>query len=348
MKNRIISIFIFVLSAVVAFAGNPDRQGEAGAGELLFNPWAASAGLHTLNTSSISGVEAMRLNVAGIGRGFDKTSIYLSNTRLFVGSDLQLNAFGLVQKVKKNSAIGISLVAVDFGDINITTYDLPEGTGGTYSPSFYHLGVGYSYTYQNKIAVGVLFRTIVESLNDVSASAFAIDAGVSYVAGERDNFKLGVSLRNIGTPMNFGGEGLSFIGSNPVGESNYQLTFNHRPSSFELPSVLNIGVSYDFYVAQKSFIRAMGNFTSNAFSLDQLGIGAEFNFNRIFAARVAYKHELSADLLDDKNIYTGVAAGFSVQVPLKKGSKRRISLDYAFRTTSPFEGSHNFGVRLEM
>ena len=348
MKNSI-SIILFILAGwVTVFAGNPDRQGEAGAGELLFNPWAASAGLHTINTSSISGVEAMRLNVAGIGRGFDKTAIYLSNTRLFVGSELQLNAFGLVQKVSNSSALGVSLVAVDFGDIDITTYDLPEGTGGTYSPGFYHLGVGYSYTYQNKIAVGVLFRTIAETLNDVSAYAFAVDAGVSYVAGEKDNFKLGVSLRNIGTPMSFGGEGLSFIGKNPVGNSDYQLTFNHRPSSFELPSVLNIGVSYDFYVAEKSYIRAIGNFTSNAFSLDQIGAGAEFSVNNIFAARVAYKYELGAELLDDKNIYTGLAAGFSVQVPLKKGSKRHLSLDYAYRTTSPFRGSHNFGIRLEI
>lgn len=346
--KKISALIIFLFAGLVAFAGNPDRQGEAGAGELLFNPWAASAGLHTLNTSSISGVEAMRLNVAGIGRGFDKTALYISNTRLFVGSDLQLNAFGLVQKVNKSSAIGVSLVAVDFGDIPITTYDLPEGTGGTYSPGFYHLGVGYSYTYQNKIAVGVLFRTIAETLNDVSAYAFAIDAGVSYVAGEKDNFKLGVSLRNIGTPMNFGGEGLSFIGKNPVGASDYQLTFNHRPSSFELPSVLNIGVSYDFYIAQKSYIRAIGNFTSNAFSLDQLGVGAEFTFNKMFTARVAYKYELGADLLDDQNIYTGVAGGFSVQVPLKKGSNRNIALDYAYRTTSPFRGSHNFGIRLEI
>lgn len=347
MKN-IISVILFLIGTVTVFAGNPDRQGEAGAGELLFNPWAASAGLHTLNTSSVSGVEAMRLNVAGIGRGFDKTALYLSNTRLFVGSDLQLNAFGLVQKFNQSGALGISLVTVDFGDIPITTYDLPEGTGGTYSPGFFHLGVGYSYTYQNKIAVGVLFRAVAESLNDVSAFAMAIDAGVSYVAGERDNFKLGVSLRNIGTPMSFSGEGLSFLGKNPVGESDYQLTFNHRPASFELPSVLNIGISYDFYVADKTYIRALGNFTSNAFSLDQLGAGVEFTFQKIFTVRGAYRYDIGTELLDDSNVYTGVAGGFSVNVPLKKGSNRKISLDYGYRTTNPFRGTHNFGVRLEI
>ena len=64
--------FIYILFAVVmsltmchsAFAGNPDRQGEAGAYELLMNPWARSAGLHSMGTSFVNGVEAMRLNVA--------------------------------------------------------------------------------------------------------------------------------------------------------------------------------------------------------------------------------------------------------------------------------------------
>jgi len=57
-----------LLLAGVAFAGNPDRQGEAGANQLLINPWARSAGLHSLNTSYVSGAEAMYLNVAGLSR----------------------------------------------------------------------------------------------------------------------------------------------------------------------------------------------------------------------------------------------------------------------------------------
>ena len=58
-------LFCFLFFATVVEAGNPDRQGEAGAYELLMNPWARSAGLHTMTTSMIMGVEALRLNPAG-------------------------------------------------------------------------------------------------------------------------------------------------------------------------------------------------------------------------------------------------------------------------------------------
>lgn len=348
MKKILLLFVISIFAGATLFGGNPDRQGEAGAGELLINPWAASAGLHTLNTSSVSGVEAMQLNVAGIGRGFGTTSLALGNTQLYAGTGVQVNSFGIAQKINESNTFGVSLVSLDFGDIPITTYDLPEGTGGQFSPRFFQLGVGYAYTYQNKISVGVLFRTVSESLQDVSATAFAVDAGVSYVAGDKENFKLGVSIRNVGTPMKFGGEGLSFLGKNPSGDGDYQLTFSHRPAGFELPSLLNIGASYDFYLESKSYIRALGNFTSNAFSLDELGAGLEANFRNFFVARVAYKYEIGTELLDESNAYSGLSAGFSVMAPLKKGSSRKIALDYAYRATHVFNGTHNFGVRLEI
>ena len=40
----------------------------------------------------------------------------------------------------------------------------------------------------------------------------AVDAGIQYVTGPNDNIHFGISLRNIGTPMRYSGEGLSFTG----------------------------------------------------------------------------------------------------------------------------------------
>ena len=80
--------------------------------------------------------------------------LLVSNARLFEGSTIQMNSFGYAQKMKNNGAFSVSLVAMDFGDIPVTTVGQPEGTGADYSPSFFHLGLGYAYTYENKISVG--------------------------------------------------------------------------------------------------------------------------------------------------------------------------------------------------
>ena len=217
MKKIFTLVIITLFSAQLAFAGNPDRQGEAGAYELLMTPWARTAGLHTLNTSLASGVEAMRVNVAGLSR-INKTEIVLGNMQYLVPSSISMNALGLAQRFSSSGVFGVSLVSLNFGDIPVTTTDLPEGTGATYSPNFFHLALSYAHTFENKVSVGILFRTISESIADVNAFGFGIDAGVQYVTGPKDNFKFGISLRNIGAPMQFGGQGLNQQLSAPNGE----------------------------------------------------------------------------------------------------------------------------------
>jgi hypothetical protein len=349
MSRNFYYIFIFLGVFLVTFeakAGNPDRQGEAGASELLMNPWARSSGVHSIGTSFVSGLESMRVNVAGLGR-IKSGEIAYSNARLFEGSGMGMNALGFGYRIKKNSVLGITFTSLDFGEIPVTTVNLPEGTGGFLNPSFFNLAVGYAYTYENKISVGVLFRGISQAIQDVSSFGFGIDAGVQYVSGDKDNFKLGITLSNIGSPMRFGGEGLSFQGANqdPAGGTSYNLTYNARSAQFELPSMLNLGVSYDFYFGEKMYLRGIANFTSNAFSRDQLGAGVEFSLFDKVVLRGAYKYDLGSENDAVKNVYTGFAAGISVQTHLDKSKKNNIGIDYAYRTTSPFKGTHNLGLR---
>jgi len=321
---------IFFLIAIVAFlpfqleAGNPDRQGEAGAYELLMNPWARSAGLHTMSTSMIRGVEALRLNPAGLAR-INSTEVLFGHSRYLEGTELRMNAFGLAQKVG-------------------------EGTGATFSPNFFNLGLAYAHTFDNKISVGITLRLISETIADLSAFGFGIDAGVQYVTGPADNFKFGISLRNIGSRMSFGGQGLSFPTENPDGTLSYDITVNQRSAEFELPSVLNIGMSYDINVTKDNRITVLGNFTANSFARDQLGAGVEYSLKDMFMLRAAYKVEvgLSAAQEAEKSVYSGLSAGVSVEVPMRKQSENRFGIDYAYRATQPFSGTHNIAVRITL
>ena len=332
-----------------SFAGNPDRQGEAGAAQLLLNPWARSAGLHTMNTANITGVEAMRLNVAGLSR-IAKSEFVFSHTRYLEGTDIGINAFGIAQKVGKSGVFGASLMAMDMGDIPVTTTNQPEGTGATFSPRLINLGLSYAYMFENKISVGILFRAVSESTADLNAFGFAIDAGVQYVTGPQDNFKFGISLRNIGSPMTFRGQGLAENLPNPEGQNVYTLSYFQRSQRFELPSQLNIGLAYDFVINPKHRITPIANFTSNSFSQDQVGGGLEYSFNDMFILRGAYKYEFGSE--DDGGIRapveTGISGGVSVQVPLKKDSPNRFGIDYGYRVTEPWGGTHNISVRINM
>ena len=58
MKKHLSIILITILGLGTVQAGNPDRAGSAGAGQLLINPWAASNGLAGANMASILGLES--------------------------------------------------------------------------------------------------------------------------------------------------------------------------------------------------------------------------------------------------------------------------------------------------
>jgi len=347
MKKYIPLLFALLICSITSQslqAGNPDRQGEAGAYELLMNPWAKSAGLHTMTTATITGVEALRVNVAGLSR-INKTEVNMGHALYLQGTDIRLNAFGIAQRVGESGSFGFSIMSVDFGDIRETTVNQPEGTGTTFSPQFFNIGVGYSHTFSNKISVGAAFRVVSESIADVSAMAFAVDAGVQYVAGDQDNFKFGISLRNIGSRMTYRGEGLAVQAPSP-NSSGYELTFSQRAASFELPSLLNIGLAYDFLFNHHR-LRVLGNFTAHSFSQDQIGGGLEYALNEVFMLRAGYKYEFGSENDIEGPIYTGLSAGASVAIPLSKEKKNtRLGIDYAYRATKVWNGTHNIAVRI--
>jgi long-subunit fatty acid transport protein len=324
-------------------AGNPDRQGEAGAYELLLNPWARSSGLFHINTASVRGVEAMRINIAGLPR-INSLEINLSGANYLQGTGIRMNAFGISRKLKNGAALGLSLTSLNFGENKVTTEDQPEGTGANFSPNFFNIALGYAYTFENKVSVGILMRGISESLANVSAFGLAIDAGVQYVTGDKEEFKFGISLSNVGSRMVFGGEGLSFQGNTP-NKAGYQLTFDQRAAGFELPSMLNIGLSYDILIGQPHRISLIGNFTSNSFSRDQIGAGIEYALWDSFMLRGAYKYDLGASSLEERPVNTGLSAGGSIDFPLSKGSKNKIALDYAYQATRVWTGTHNVSIR---
>lgn len=336
-----------LLLAGPAFAGNPDRQGEEGAKQLLLNPWARGAGLHSMNTAGITGVDAMYLNVAGLSR-INKTQLQIGHTRYLQGAGMNINALGFAQRVGKGGGtFGVSLMSIDLGDLITTTEDTPEGSGGTFSPSLFNLGISYAHMFANRVSVGFTAKFVNESITNAGARAIALDAGVQYVSGEKDNFKFGIALRNVGSKMRFTGEGLSTAINSPNQTFQYPITYYQRSSAYELPSQLNIGTSYDWLFGGKSRLTFLANFTSNAFSRDQVGGGVEFALGQNFALRAAYKTEFDPNSVE-ASIDNGLAAGLTVSFPLKKGSSNRVSLDYAFRATDVYQGTHNFGLRLDL
>ena len=343
MKKQLSVILIATLGLGSVWAGNPDRAGSAGASQLLINPWAASNGLVGANMASIQGLESVFTNVAGLSF-IDKNELITANSQYLGGSGISLNSVGFATRVGDAGVLGITVTSMKFGDIPIMTEDLPEGGIGTFSPSFSNIGVSYSKEFSNSIYAGFTLRIISESISNVKASGVAFDAGIRYVTGEDDKMRFGISLRNVGPPMRYAGDGLT-TSATPQGSPN-SLTVLQRSERYELPSLVNIGIAYDIVNSDKMVLELNGMFTSNSFTKDQFGVGVETRIGDNLELRAGYLWEQG--IFSDDNVttaYTGPAGGLTLKVPT--GSTGSVlGLDYSYRTTNPFSGTHTVGVKI--
>lgn len=337
-----------LLVSFTSFAGNEDRAGSAGASELLINPWARSSGWADAGVSSVKGLESMFVNVAGLSYA-DKTEIMFSNTNwLSKLADIKLNNFGLAQRLGETSVLGLSFMSMNFGDIPITTTELPEGGVGVFSPRYNNINLAYSKQFSSSISGGLNVKMITEAIGNVKASGVAFDAGVRYVTGENDNIKFAISLKNVGGPMAFSGDGLNLdILNTSTGNS---ISMVQRVSDFELPSLLNIGASYDFLFNENNTLTVAAAFTSNSFTKDQFRLGANYTMTAskaIMMLRAGYVFEKG---IMNKEIrttaLTGLTAGLSVDYTFGD-AKSPIGLDYVYRA-SVFGGIHTIGARISI
>lgn len=243
--------FTLLLMPQVVLAGNDDRRGTAGAGELLINPWARSAGWGSVNTANGSGLDALFANVAGLGHTTG-TEVAFNYTHWLNNSDIGLVSFGLAQSMGSYGVLGLTVNSMSFGTIQKTTVGSPDvGNNGTYKPTLLNLGVSYAKAFSTSIYAGATLKIVNEGIDNVDATGIAIDAGIQYVTGRDYEIKFGISLKNWGPSMSFSGDGL-VINATYV-DANHQQSVQQRSLSWDLPSSLNIGGSYDFLFSEKTY-----------------------------------------------------------------------------------------------
>lgn len=340
--------FGMLATSVPTFAGNEDRAGSAGANELLINPWTRSSSWGDAGVASIKGLEALFTNVAGLAYA-DKTEIIFSRTN-WMGSisEIGLNGFGLAQRVGESGVMAVSIMSMNFGDIPITTTELPEGNIGTFKPVFTNINLAYAKQFSSSISGGINVKIVSEVISNVKAQGVAMDAGIRYVTGEHDHIKFAISLRNVGAPMKYSGDGISLEMLNPA--TGILITTEQRVSAFELPSQLHIAAGYDFLLNENHKITAGFTYTSNSFSKDQFKLGAEYVLNSgkaLFLMRAGYVYEDGIFDADNRTTsMTGPTAGLSVDYPVGK-NETMIGIDYAYRT-STLGGIHTVGARINM
>jgi len=289
LKKAALPIALLGLAGHAA-AGGLDRMGTAGAQELRIPVGAASIAIAGSAVALGNGIGNIYYNPASLAAVDNPEGMISYSTYL---ADSKVNYGAVSTKLGSSGNIAFSAKVLNIGDIVVTTEDAPEGTGEILNPTYSVFGVTYGRRMTDRVSLGVTGSYISEKIAQTSATGFAADLGVQYDTGWR-GLRFGFAMKNIGPNMTFSGpdfeQRITVPGDDPSAQPH---VVQLESTSFELPSYLQLGVSYDVGVTEKQHATLYGTFQGNNFSTDEYRLGAEYLLGEHIALRGGYVGQLA-------------------------------------------------------
>jgi hypothetical protein len=346
MKQKAIFAALLLCTAVMLLAvpalAQHQRVGAIAAPELLIPVGARDMALGGSSIATTQGVEAMYWNTAGLGHMMGGAEAMFSSMTYL--ADINVVYGAVAGKFGSFGNVGFTIKSLSFGDIPLTTEDDPENISNRfYSPTFVTVSAAFARPLTDAITVGVGIKLISEKIDRISASGFAFDFGVQYdgVVGVK-NLNLGLAVKNIGPQMQFAGPGLyrqadPTLGNRP---SEYMLL---QAAEFELPALVEIGLAYDYTLADNLNASVSGSFVNNNLYFDSYNAGVELGYSvedlKLFV-RGGYS---MVPQNQDNDIY-GATMGAGIMYNL--GGVNMV-LDYGYRQVKYFDANQVFSLKFE-
>ncbi len=346
-RKTFVSYLVFVVMLAVlstqVMAGDPARTGTAAGEQLLVPVGARSLGMGGANLAYTSGVEAIYWNPAGLANMNNRAAGMFSTMQIF--GDINVNYAAIGVDFEGLGTLGFSLKAFDIGDIPLTTAQDQDGLSGqTFAPTMVTVGITYAKRLTDAIGFGFTSKLVHEGVPRASATAFAFDAGIQYnQLGGINGLAFGVTVKNIGTNMEFTGSGLlvngTSVGTNISGESLSE--FVERPAaSNQLPANIELGLGYNRPINEENQVVFSGIFDSRNFGNDIFKLGAEYQYNDLVFLRGGYNFLQKTEAEDELYRFT---LGFGLHYAFGNSD---LTFDYAYRDSQYFDGNNVFSLQL--
>ncbi len=320
-------------------AGGQERAGTAAAPELLIPVGARDMAMGGAAIASSAGIGALHWNPAGLARGRSEAQLLFSTMSYLAG--IRVNYVAVSSHFDRLGSLALSLKALDFGDIPITTSNQPDGTGATYSPTFLTTGLTWARSLSDRIVLGGTLHYISNRIERVSAAGVSFNAGLQYAdLGDIGGLDLGVAIKHIGSRLRYDGSALLRPGSLD-GLRRPSSVYGIETSSADLPSTFEIGLCYAHSPATLGKARYFGVFQHHNFAPDQWKFGSEYVYRDFFATRGGIDY--ADDGTSNTHIF-GTSFGFGLKLDL--GGLEDVEVDYAYTTVDFFDPLSTFTFRV--
>lgn len=241
MKIFKVNIIIAIVLAVSFYgiAQDVSYRGNSAANFLKINLSAKSAGLGEANITNAEDASCLFYNPGGISR-IAGPSVSFSYVQWLVQTSLGHFAFSLPVEF---GTLGFDVSYFSSGDIEETTLLKQEGTGKIINTNDVAIGLSFAKNLTDRFSVGVKVKYIHENLSAASASAIGFDIGSIFETSFLNNLKLGISLSNFGSSLEFTGNDLLITHVVPGSPTNKEVSGVLQTNAWDLPMFFKIGAA---------------------------------------------------------------------------------------------------------
>jgi hypothetical protein len=334
------------LLSTTVYAQSPIRVGTTTAEFLTIGYGPAGCALGNSYVSMVKDISSVYWNPAGLSF-MENNAVMFSYQPWLVDINTFFAAGGFVLPSYGTFAFG--LIGVNYGDMKVTTVEMQQGTGEIFNANEYALSLSYGRKLATWFGFGASAKYIMSSIWHTSADAFAIDLGVlietpffSLTGSERNGLKIGMSLSNYGTPMQYQGLDLTrSVDIAPDEAGNYKDSKVYLSTDrWELPLIFRVDVSIQPIVTTHQQVSITADALHVNSNSESVNVGAEYMLSAPGIGKFFMRGGYRALFMDDSEF--GLTLGIGI---LKQFfGNASFGFDYAYRDIGILGNINTFGM----
>ena len=246
-----------------------------------------------------------------------------SNTTAFV--DTRYQDFSAAFYLGTNGTVGIKAMILNYGDIDVTTINNPEGTGERINPMDISMSVTYSRYLTTAFSFGITGKYVNQRISSSEANGVGVDLGILYKSDFK-NLRIGMSITNFGTDMQMMGDDLTQaidIDADNNGNNN-RLGGYLNTNQWPMPLNFRVGLAMDVLESKFNKLTLAIDAKHPSDNSEAPDLGFEYGFRNMIFLRGGYRNLLTSIPSDG-----GVTAGFGLNYDLN--SVNSIRIGYSFQ-----------------
>lgn len=349
LVNKKVKYYISLLVLISCshlIAQEPYRVGTTAASFLEIGFGAKGIAMGDAVVSNVNDLSSIYWNPAGL-------SLMERNQALFevhpwlVDINLGMAAIGL--NIQGIGSIAIGIIYADYGEMDVTTLEMQEGTGEKFSAQDFAASFSYARRLAEWFSFGASLKYISSKIWEVNASAIAVDLGVmlnteffSPTGKRTEGLQIGMSISNYGTRMKFDGMNLlNPIDILPNEQGNYSSVEGaFKLREWELPLLFRVGITSTPIVTENTKL--------------QIAIDALHPNNNSESVNIGGAYIWDIDTFGEINLFAGYKGLFMVNSEFGASfggsftkeilGNMKLSVSYAYQDIGALGYTNSFGI----